>query len=73
MNISSQSTGAWIGESTLKFIQEDLSEYLGIMSESDRNQFLSNNVKKEYVFFIEICFRMKKVFIPSDLIFMKYY
>ena len=73
VNISSQSTGAWIGESTLKFIQEDLSDYLEIMSETDRNQFISNNVKKEYVFFIEICFRMKKVFIPSDLIFMKYY
>ena len=73
VNISSQSTGAWIGESTLKFIKEDLSDYLEIMSETDRTQFLSNNIKKEYVFFIEICFRMKKVLMPSDLIFMKYY
>ena len=54
-------------------MSNQISEYLEIMSESDRNQFISNNVKKEYVFFIEICFRMKKVFISSDLIFMKYY
>ena len=71
--IQTQSTGAWIGASTLKFIQEEYPNHIDRLSERDRDEFISSGLKKEYVFFIELCLRMNNSFIQNDLIYMKYY
>ena len=71
--IQDQSTGAWIGESTLKFIESEFPKYLDRMSESDRKLFIESNLKREYVCFIELGLRMNQSLIQNDLIFMKYY
>ena len=71
--IQDQSTGAWIGESTLKFIQDELSKYLDRMTESHKKLFIESNLKREYVCFIELGLRMNQSLIQNDLIFMKYY
>ena len=71
--IQDQSTGAWIGTSTLKFIQVEYQNHIDRLSERDRGEFISSGLKKEYVFFIELCLRMNNSFIQNDLIYMKYY
>ena len=69
--IQDQSTGAWLGESTRKFIKDELGEYLSRYN--DNKKFIEKGVKKEYVFFIELCLRLDNSCIQNDLIFMKYY
>ena len=69
--IQDQATGAWLGESTRKFIKDELSEYLSRYD--DNKNFIEKAVKKEYVFFIELCLRLDNSCIQNDLIFMKYY
>ena len=77
--IQDQSTGAWIGESTLKFIESEFPKYLDRMSESDRKLFIEprgvrqRGQKREYVCFIELGLRLNQCLIQNDLIFMKYY
>ena len=71
--IQDQSTGAWIGESTLNFIESEFPKYLDRMSESDRKLFIESNLKREYVCFIELGLRMNESLLQNDLIFMKYY
>ena len=61
----------WIGESTRKFIIDELSEYLSRYD--DNKNFIEKAVKKEYVFFIELCLRLDGSCVQNDLIFMKYY
>ncbi len=69
--IQDQATGAWLGESTRKFIKDELSDYLDIYD--DNTNFIENKSKKDYVFFIELCLRLDDSCIQNDLIFMKYY
>ena len=71
--IQDQSTGAWIGESTLKFIEDEFPKFLDRMSEDDRSSFIESKLKREYVCFIELGLRMNQSLIQNDLIFMKYY
>ena len=71
--IISQSSAAWIGESTLKFILEELIDCINILSSEQKEEFISSKSKKKYVFFIELCLRMKSKLLKNDLIFMKYY
>ena len=69
--IQDQATGAWLGESTRKFIKDELSEYLSRYD--DNKNFIEKAVKKNSVFFIELCLRLDDSCIQNDLIFMKYY
>lgn len=69
--IQDQSTGAWLGESTRKFISEELGNFL--LRYDDNKKFIEKGAKKEYVFFIELCLRLDNSCIQNDLIFMKYY
>lgn len=69
--IQDQSTGAWLGESTRKFIRDELGEFLS--QYDDNKNFIEKGAKKEYVFFIELCLRLDDSCIQNDLIFMKYY
>ena len=69
--IQDQATGAWLGESTRKFIKDELSKYLS--QYDDNKNFIEKGIKKEYVFFIELCLRLDDSCIQNDLIFMKYY
>jgi len=69
--IQDQSTGAWLGESTRKFIREELGKFL--LKYDDNKKFIEKGAKKEYVFFIELCLRLDDSCIQNDLIFMKYY
>ena len=62
---------SWIGESTRGFIKEELNEYLSRYN--DNKNFIEKGVKKEYVFFIELCLRLDGSCVQNDLIFMKYY
>lgn len=69
--IQDQATGAWLNESTRKFIQDELSKFLS--KYDDNKNFIEKGIKKEYVFFIELCLRLDDSCIQNDLIFMKYY
>jgi len=61
----------WIGDSTREFIKKELNEYLS--QYDDNENFIEEAVKKEYVFFIELCLRLDGSCVQNDLIFMKYY
>lgn len=61
----------WIGDSTREFIKKELNEYLSRYN--DNKNFIEKGVKKEYVFFIELCLRLDSSCVQNDLIFMKYY
>jgi hypothetical protein len=69
--IQDQATGAWLNESTRKFIKDELSKFLS--KYDDNKNFIEKGIKKEYVFFIELCLRLDDSCIQNDLIFMKYY
>ena len=73
--IISQSSGAWLGDSTGNFIKEEFPEFLDKIKEKDK--FIKDSrgfgKKVNHVFFIELCLRTKNILIQSDLIFMKYY
>jgi len=78
--VVSQSSGAWMGDSTANFIkgteekdQSPVKEYYDRLDKVKADHLISTCVKKDQVFFIELCFRMKKIVIQSDLIFMKYF
>ena len=79
--IQDQATGAWIGESTYKFILDEFSDIFNSLKEKDKLflQKYGGKLKGEkkgkrfLVCFIECCLRMKYLCIQNDLIFMKYY
>ena len=71
--IQGQSTGAWMGESTLIFIESEFSNYLDRMNDINRKLFIESNLKREYECFIELGLRLNQCLIQNDLIFMKYY
>jgi hypothetical protein len=71
--IQDQSTGAWIGESTYKFILDEFSDIFDSLNEENRVTLQNKNIKRDYICFIECCLRIKEICIQNDLIFMKYY
>jgi len=71
--IHDQSGGAWVGESTYKFIIDEFQDIFDSLSEANKATLQSKNAKRDYVCFIECCLRMKDLCIQNDLIFMKYY
>ena len=71
--IQDQSGGAWIGESTYKFMIDEFPDIINSLTNSDQEQLKQKTVKRDYVCLIECCLRMKNICIQNDLIFMKYY
>jgi hypothetical protein len=71
--------GTWVGESTLKFIKEELKHHWSQYKDQKNLEAKKNEKnkkdknKKKYVFFIELCLRLDDSCIQNDLIFMKYY
>ena len=74
-----EGVASWRGNSTAMFIQTDLRKYYDALSEADQQALTTSDTtknqknKKARVMFIELCFRMRRSFIQSDLIFLKYY
>ena len=65
--------GSWQSAPMLKFIDTELKDHLGKMSDVDRDIFMASNIKRDFVCFIELSFRMKGNMLQNDIIFMKYY
>jgi len=65
--------GSWQSAPMKKFIEDELKDHLGKMNDQDREIFLSANIKRDFVVFIEMSFRMTGNLIQNDIIFMKYY